>query len=547
MSDNRVITYTDWSNIANEEFNKNEQNELNKQYIEQAVCKNNIECNLGLHYFNKSIYTSSYVGATRLVDNNGNVIKDKDGKECVLAVEPRFNVDVWKMFDTVLGDDEYNYYDKHDRNKNNNNNKSTDSERVNGDSLLYRIFLDQKPIKIKTNSQQSGNLLLAISFIRQCKNICMKQLKSRDVYTDENLNGKIKGRILFNQHLKKNVFQGREDRIFCRYKVTTVDCIENRILKAALLKAKKIIDNKEHTVQIPNIKSMWRYCMTALDDVRTVNITSADFSAAKTTGYYSFYKPAFSLAKLIIKDSSINISQSEEKEQYIVPYAIKMESLFEFYCRAVIKQKIKQRNEYNKEIDEYNKNHTDQKDKKDEIKILKYQEKLSLLDQEQPETHLQENCIPDIVLCKKVNNKKSNEQDNTEVSDKSNEQNEYQMCVYDVKYKNINNYFSKREDSFQILSYSLLLNAVSCGFIMPEQDNKKISSKNISDLDLEELFPTKPDTSVFISSYKKKDDDNKDDDIKFEVKHSSSKIQFQTLFLGLKKEKQENQNTENQT
>ena len=530
MSDN-VVTYTDWSNIAEEKFNKNEQN---KQYVEQAACRNSIECNLGLHYFNKSIYTSSYVGVTRLIDNNGNVIKNKDGKDIVLVVEPRFNVDVWTMFDTVLGDEEYNDYES--------------SQSDNSGSLLYDIFFDQKPIKIKTNSEQSGNLLLAISFIRQCKNICMKQLKSRDVYTDENLNGKIKGRILFNQHLKKNVFQGREDRIFCRYKVTTVDCVENRILKAALLKAKKIIDNKEHTVQIPNIKSMWRYCMTALDDVRTVNITSADFSAAKTTGYYSFYKPAFSLAKLILKDSSINISQSEEKEHYIVPYAIKMESLFEFYCRAVIKKKIKEYNkkikEYNKKIKEYNKNHSDKikEYNKNQIRILKYQEKLSLLSSGEG-THLQKTCIPDIVLCKKVN-------------DNSNEQNEYQLCVYDAKYKDKDKSHSVRQDSFQILSYALLLNAVSCGFIMPEpkpendnstgQEHTSEEEKSKMELvfpELDDFFSTEPEG--YIAGYKH---DSDTDDVYFSVNDSNpKKLKFKTFILELKKEKKQNPNTENQT
>lgn len=45
-------------------------------------------------------------------------------------------------------------------------------------------------------------------------------------FKEENFNGKVVGNIQVSKHIKTNITQGREDRVFCRYPVFTVDTLE---------------------------------------------------------------------------------------------------------------------------------------------------------------------------------------------------------------------------------------------------------------------------------------------------------------------------------
>lgn len=73
-------------------------------------------------------------------------------------------------------------------------------------------------------------------------------LRKGYVIREENLQSKVRGRILFQNHLKQNVFNKREDRVFCRYQEYTTDIPENRLLKKALELAKSSL------LDIPSLK-----------------------------------------------------------------------------------------------------------------------------------------------------------------------------------------------------------------------------------------------------------------------------------------------------
>lgn len=444
---NKIISVTDWS-------------EVKKNLPNGIVCDNSMK-NLGLHFYGEKIWTSGYVGVVRLKDSNGNVLKDNQGKDCILQVNSRFNLDPWTMFDKVLSDDEFPEYCK-------------DKNGITDKNKFFEIFTDEKPIEIETDDN-GGDLLLAISFIKLCKEICQKQLKAKMSFSEENLVGKIKGKIVFSKQIKKNISTGRADRIYCKYSQFTVDTLENRILKSAILKAQKIIQGKN----LPSIHSMLVFCKTSLENVRTVNITSADIARAKTNGFYAYYKPAVALAQLLILKSSINLNleHTVKKSKRVIPYAIKMEALFEFYCRSIIKDKIKD---------------------KDNITLLPYKEQIDLLcnKEHNENNYLMNSCIPDIVLY-----------------------NESKICVLDAKYKNIETKKSSRADSHQLLSYTLLLNAKVCGFIFPSNNKKENSLDNIIS-----LFDNQENGANYISSYGVNNDNKK-------LQKESSGIIYREFYL----------------
>lgn len=403
-----IIQLTDWSQCK----------ELSQ--FKEAAFNGAFNNNLGIkEYSSGEIWTQGYIGITRLKDIYGNVISDADG-EVILQVNPRFDLDPWHMLNLVLSSEEYSEYI--------NNNPKT----------LFEIFTNEPPIRLKSSQNDSSQLMVAISFISLCYNLCMKQLKPRMTTTEENLTGKVRGKILIQKQLRKNVFQGREDRVYCRYGVFTVDCIENRILKAALIKAQIVLRKHENTDGMADIARMMHYCFNALDGVSKVNITSSDFSSVKTNGFYSYYKPALELARALIQDMNITIENSDnaDKERYVIPFVIKMEALFEFYCREKIKEML------NKNKEMLNENTV----------MIDYNKTYSVLSNKcgQPveKIHVMKNVIPDILLFDK-------EKEN--------------YYVFDAKYKPIddNRQDVMRHDTHQLLSYVLLFRAKRCGFIMP--------------------------------------------------------------------------------
>ena len=112
------------------------------------------------------------------------------------------------------------------------------SKNRNGEPI-YKIDSDQKAIPLPTSDFEITPLLI-IHFIKVLEKIVKRGLKRDYIRIEENLSSKIKGKIMFSQYLKKNVMQGRNDRVYCRYQDYSVDCLENQILKKLLFFVKKI-------------------------------------------------------------------------------------------------------------------------------------------------------------------------------------------------------------------------------------------------------------------------------------------------------------------
>lgn len=107
-------------------------------------------------------------------------------------------------------------------------------------------------------------------------------LRKGYVIREENLQSKVCGRILFQNHLKQNVFNKREDRVFCRYQEYTTDIPENRLLKKALELAKSSL------LDIPSLKK------DVSDEIfQNVNNLEAAFDLAATEALRNGYCPVF--------------------------------------------------------------------------------------------------------------------------------------------------------------------------------------------------------------------------------------------------------------
>lgn len=374
--------------------------------------------NFGIHRYSSALWTSGQVGVGRLFDREGMPIQD-NGKDHVLVVTSSYDLNPWLMLESVLLDDEYEAYL---------------AELEKDGRYLFRIFYDQPVIRLPHGFGADAETLFALSFASSCYALCKKGLKKSLIHYADNFTAKLRGKVDVSRNIKHNSAKGRSDRFFCRYIDFTEDNIENRIIKAALIKCKEIIRHRFQ--EDTSIRKKVLFCLNSLRHVKDTSVTNSDFNSAEVSGLYSYYKPVLQQARAILGFKFQSYSDApvgtEERPVYTIPFVINMETLFEYYARTVLKRTFSE----------------------DCYRIEKYSRKLFLQrDVYAPESsekgiHLMPFCIPDIIVLR----------------------NETPALVIDAKYKVSGR--PDRADSHQLLAYVLLTGVDRCAFVLPNTETK---------------------------------------------------------------------------
>ena len=371
------------------------------------------EDNFGIHRYNNDLWTSGMAGVGRVFDKNRRPIQD-NGKEHILIISSSYGMDPWKMLETVMLDDEYDVYM---------------AEMEEEKRFLFRIYYDQPLIKLPQDTNIEAEILFALSYINACHSLCKKGLKKSIINNSENLTAKVRGKIDVNKNIKHNTARGRCDRFYCRYLDFTEDTIENRIIKAALLKCQAILKRrfKEETT----VRGKLNYCLNSLRRVKTVAIDNGDFNNTSIGGLYSYYKPVIHQARAIMNLNFYSYPTASQdkprKDVFTIPYAINMETLFEYYSRTELKRALAS-SRYR--VEQY-------------AKRLFLQRNINKAEDAEKNIHLMTFCIPDIIIY----------------------ENDAPVAVIDAKYKPIGR--PDRSDSHQLLAYVLLTGVDKCAFILP--------------------------------------------------------------------------------
>ena len=256
------------------------------------------------------------------------LVKDQCEEQCFVCVSPKLNdskqeIDYLKMLFSCLQHSDI----------------ATQTTELKG---LYEIKFDHPFIQIP---QQRDDLLtpfLLVQFIQTLQHIVRKGLKRSYYRVQENLNARIKGKVLAAQNIKQNVHQ--VSRIACEYDVFGTNSPENRILKKTLRFAQKYLASYPAYANILQLVSpVIHFCdpvFAAVDD-------QIDIMRLKTFKYnvlYREYKQAMQLAKLIWKRFGYHVKDAEAQQtptQNIKtpPFWIDMAKLFELYVLGKLKNR----------------------------------------------------------------------------------------------------------------------------------------------------------------------------------------------------------------
>ena len=276
-----------------------------------AAYKSNDKRFLGI---NPEFRSGYYIGCTWLLSPSEN--------EMAMAVQvtPKIeNVDYVQMFLTALN--------------------VRSSEEAEYFSDYYHIDFNSPAIEIKSEQNLITPLLL-LHYITLLEQLSHNGLRRNYIRREENLQSKIRGKILFNRHLKQNVFNKREDRIFCSYQEYTIDTPENRLLKKALAYAKKELEtilslNDEIKDEIYSKLAPIESVFESVSE----NVSLAQVNFVKSSKLYRHYDEAIKVAKMILQSIDYEILDNKKEQCYKVhPFWIDMPRLYEMYVLSLLRK-----------------------------------------------------------------------------------------------------------------------------------------------------------------------------------------------------------------
>lgn len=267
--------------------------------------------NLGIASTSENYKAAYYVGATWLQEN-----------KIAAVVKPKIdNIDYLKMFLEAL---------------------SIDSEKESDYfSKCYGVEFDKPEIEVDSSFNILTPLIL-IHYISVLTKLTKHGLKKGYIYREQNLQSKVKGHLLFQKHLRKNVITKREDKVYCGFQEYTVDIPENRLLKKALLFTNIAINNYEsftkqsvfETIRL-SVNNLLSVFSNVSEDIEIYEVQSIGFNKL-----FAGYKEAVALAKTVLRKFDYSLQNTEFEEKTTVPFWIDMPRLYELYVFNYLNNKF---------------------------------------------------------------------------------------------------------------------------------------------------------------------------------------------------------------
>lgn len=205
-------------------------------------------------------------------------------------------------------------------------------------SDCYAIFPDEPSIPLQEQDSDFITPLLIIDFLVRVNKIARKGLRKSFISHSTILHSRVKGKINIKETIKHQLNKNTITQNHCSFQLHTTNCIENQILKAALIQSKKYI--YRYMRDRSNIIELLNTSLFTFDEVETKTITAVDFNNITHSAFYKEYKPALKLANLILKGLGFSVnSDISIKDKTVPPHYINMPELFERYCEVLLREK----------------------------------------------------------------------------------------------------------------------------------------------------------------------------------------------------------------
>jgi 5-methylcytosine-specific restriction enzyme subunit McrC len=204
---------------------------------------------------------------------------------------------------------------------------------------LFEVKWEQPTIEIEQKRDMLTPLLV-VQFLGLVKIIVRKGLKKSYYKVENNLNSRVKGRVLVGRTLKENIFKNKNLNTVCSYDEFGLNGLENRLLKRTLSFIRNylpVFKTLNTDTYIQNLFS----CITPAFESASEEVNLNEIRFTKTNPFYKEYEEAIKLAKMILKRFGYNISNVEKQTIQTHPFWIDMSKLFELYVLGLLKDQFK--------------------------------------------------------------------------------------------------------------------------------------------------------------------------------------------------------------
>lgn len=209
---------------------------------------------------------------------------------------------------------------------------------------LFIIKWD-KPHIIIEQKQDLLTPFLVVQFLGLLKTIVRKGLKKSYYRVENNIQSRVKGKILVGKTIKENIFKNKNLYTYCNYDEFGINNKENRLLKKALVFIKRYLPNYTGITNDNYLQDTFNYINPAFVDV-SETIELNEIKQSKVNAFYKEYGEAINLAKLILKRFAYNISNTDNKVIATPPFWVDMPKLFELYVLVLLKNRFNNQVKY---------------------------------------------------------------------------------------------------------------------------------------------------------------------------------------------------------
>ncbi|MFC2102319.1 hypothetical protein ACFLS7_04925 [Bacteroidota bacterium] len=208
---------------------------------------------------------------------------------------------------------------------------------------LFEIQFEKPFIEIEQHHDLITPLIV-IQYLNVIQSIVRKGLKKSFYKVENNLTGRIKGKILQGQTVKQNLFRNKMLNTYCRYEEFGYNGLENRLLKKALLFVQRYLPN----IKVPGLseysQNLFSFVLPAFSSVSD-EFDFNDLKQNKPNIFFKEYTEATRLAKLILQRFGFNISNTQQHGKIKTPpFWIDMSKLFELYVLGLLRDRFPDKN-----------------------------------------------------------------------------------------------------------------------------------------------------------------------------------------------------------
>lgn len=204
---------------------------------------------------------------------------------------------------------------------------------------LYHVDYNKPPITIPDQKNVLSPILI-IQFLKLTQKIVQKGLMKSYYRVTENLNNRVKGKILVSSQIKENLVKNRMTNTICNYQEFGINTKDNQFLKLVLEFVSSWLSSRAHyfePLQQSIFQNLLNYCLPAFQHVDVLFKPHLVILCKKNV-FYKEYEAAIKIGQAILKYFSFNITKTSLTQSNTPPFWIDMSKLFELYVFKQLKQ-----------------------------------------------------------------------------------------------------------------------------------------------------------------------------------------------------------------